>query len=123
MMPDEVRRLPRNKAILLIRGSKPLMLEKITPEEFPDFAKLKTCKAIDHIPKWQQKEQEKEPCVPVAQSPSPFSESSVFPLVEEADKVSEEYVPDEEELDLDPPIDLSGGIDCKTLTETPPEEI
>lgn len=78
---------------------------------------------IKTIPKWQQKEQEKEPCVPVAQSPSPFSESSVFPLVEEADKVSEEYVPDEEELDLDPPIDLSGGIDCKTLTETPPEEI
>lgn len=123
MMPDEVRRLPRNKAILLIRGSKPLMLEKITPEEFPDFAKLKTCKAIDHIPKWQQKEQEKEPCAPVAQSPPPFSESPVFPPVEEEDKVSEEYVPDEEELDLDPPIDLSGGIDRKMLTETPPEEI
>lgn len=66
MMPNEVRRLPRNKAILLIRGSKPLMLDKITPEEFPVFEKLQTCKAIEHIPDWRKKE--KEPCVADAQS-------------------------------------------------------
>lgn len=124
MMPDEVRRLPRDKAILLIRGSKPLMLGKITPEEFPDFKKLKTCKAIDHIPEWQKKEQEKEkePCAPGAQSP-PVPEYPVRLPEETEDAVSEEYFPEEEELDLHPPFDLSGGIDCKTLTETPPEEI
>ena len=56
MMPDEVRRLPKDQAILLIRGSKPLRLSKITPEEHPFFDALKPCKAIDHIPVWRQKE-------------------------------------------------------------------
>ena len=43
--------------------------------------------------------------------------------VETEDTVSEEYIPEEEDLDLNPPFDPSAGIDCKTLTETPPEEI
>lgn len=54
MMPDEVRRLSKDKAILLIRGSKPLKLNKITPDEHPSFSKLKPCKAIDHKPLWQK---------------------------------------------------------------------
>lgn len=58
MMPDEVRRLDKDKAILLIRGSKPLKLSKITPEEHPNFRKLIPCKAIDHIPLWKQKEKD-----------------------------------------------------------------
>ena len=41
MMPDEIRRLPKDKAILLVRGAKPLMLYKIVPEEHPDFKKLR----------------------------------------------------------------------------------
>lgn len=45
-----------------------------------------------------------------------------FPIDEE-DVVSEEYIPDEDELNLNPPIDLSEGIDCKTLTEVSPEDI
>ena len=121
MLPDEVRRLPRNKAILLIRGSKPLILDKITPEEFPVFAKLQTCKAIDHIPDWRKKE--KEPCAAGAQSSQNVPAYPMQFPVEEEDVVSEEYIPDEDELNLNPPIDLSEGIDCKTLTETPPEEI
>ncbi len=125
MMPDEVRRLPRGKAILLIRGSKPLMLDKIMPEELPAFDKLQYCKAIDHIPEWKKKEQEKEnePCAPVAQSTPPAPDYQVrFPM-DMGEKESEEYIPDEEELNLNPPIDLSGGIDCKTLTEVSPEDI
>ena len=31
MLPDEIRRLPKDKAILLVRGAKPLLLNKITP--------------------------------------------------------------------------------------------
>lgn len=58
-MPDEVRRLPKNQAILLIRGSKPLKLTKITPEEHPFFNRLKPCKAIDYEPLWQKKEKPK----------------------------------------------------------------
>lgn len=117
MMPDEVRRLPRGKAILLIRGSKPLMLDKIMPEELPAFDKLQYCKAIDHIPKWREKEN--EPCAPAAQSPPPVP---AFPA-DAPDEESEEYIPGEEDLDLNPPFDLSGGIDCKTLTEVSPEDI
>ena len=64
MMPDEVRRLPKDEAILLIRGSKPLKLNKITPEEHPSFEKLKPCKAIDHKPLWQKQQKS----APVAQS-------------------------------------------------------
>ena len=56
MMPDEVRRLAKDQGILLIRGSKPLKLSKITPEEHPFFDKLKPCKAIDHIPLWKKAE-------------------------------------------------------------------
>lgn len=52
MMPDEVRRLAKDKAILLIRGAKPLLLNKITPEEHPSFKLLKYCKAAEHIPEW-----------------------------------------------------------------------
>ncbi len=37
MMPDEIRRLPKEQAILIIRGAKPLLLYKITPEEHPFF--------------------------------------------------------------------------------------
>ena len=122
MMPDEVRRLSRDKAILLIRGSKPLMLRKMTPEEFPGFTKQKTCKAIDHIPEWRKNEQASGAGILVQQN-QPFSEYPVRLPEEEDEVVSEEYVPEAEELDLNPPIDLSHGIDCKTLTETPPEEI
>lgn len=58
MMPDEVRRLPKDHAILLIRGSKPLKLMKITPEEHPLFNELRPCKAIDYEPLWKKKEKE-----------------------------------------------------------------
>ena len=48
MMPDEVRRLQKDKAILLIRGAKPLLLSKISPEEHPSFKNLKYCKSIEY---------------------------------------------------------------------------
>lgn len=121
MMPDEVRRLPRDKAILLIRGSKPLILNKIMPEEMPDFGKLQYCKAIEHIPKWREKEEKL--CAPVAQSSLFAPDYQVRLPLDTEEEESEEYIPDEEELDLNPPIDLSGGIDCKTLTEVFPEDI
>ena len=56
------------KAILLIRGSKPLKLSKITPEEHPSFEKLKPCKAIDYEPLWQKQEKEKPKSATGAQS-------------------------------------------------------
>ena len=83
MMPDEVRRLPRDKAILLVRGSKPLLLNKIRPEEHPDFQKLRYCKAADHIPVWRTQETKTEkakPCASDAQSPGKLSAAAAYPL-------------------------------------------
>ena len=39
------------------------------------------------------------------------------------EKVSEEYIPDEEELNLSPKIDISKQIDCRTLKEVDPKDI
>jgi hypothetical protein len=123
MMPDEVRRLPRDKAILLVRGSKPLLLNKIRPEEHPDFQKLRYCKAGDHLPEWRKREMEKakpKPCASDAQSsvppPVPAEKSQTVPE-------TDEYRPDDEDLDLHPPFDFSHGIDCKTLTEVSPKDL
>ncbi len=123
MMPDEVRRLPRDKAILLVRGSKPLLLNKIRPEEHPDFQKLRFCKAGDHLPEWRKREMEKassKPCALDAQSPVPppvpAEKSQTVPE-------TDEYRPDDEDLDLHPPFDFSHGIDCKTLTEVSPKDL
>ena len=43
--------------------------------------------------------------------------------IKEADIESAEYVPNEEELELHPSINLSKGIDCETLTEVSPEDV
>ena len=56
MQFDEVLRLDRAKCIALFNGHKPALLYKLSPEELPDFKKLKTCKVIDYIPEWKRKE-------------------------------------------------------------------
>ena len=99
-----------------MRGELPLKLCKIVPEEHPDFEKLKAVKAVDYIPEWRKEKE--EPCATVAQSPSQDFEVRI-PKPEE----SGEYIPSPEELDLHPPIDLTKGIDCKTLTQVSPDEI
>jgi len=55
MMPDEVRRLPSDESIVLVRGQKPAKLFKITPEEHPEFKKLTYSKITDYIPQWRDK--------------------------------------------------------------------
>lgn len=122
MMPDEVRRFPKEKAILLIRGAKPLMLNKITPEEHPSFKSLKPCKAIEHIPLWKTKEKEAESIKPKQQrkKKTPPDYSMQISMIDE----SQEYIPDDEELDIKPVIDLTGGMDCNgEKKEISPENI
>ena len=58
MLPDEILRLDRRKCIALFQGRKPALFYKLTPEEFPDYGKLKTCRVIDYVPKWKQREGE-----------------------------------------------------------------
>lgn len=123
MMPDEIRRLSKEKAILLIRGAKPLMLNKITPEEHPYFKQLVPCKAIDHVPEWKKKEAEKPASAPVAQRRTARGKAKNNSQMDIPDVVSAEYIPEEEELDLDISIDLSNGIDCRNLTEVSPKDI
>ncbi len=125
MMPDEIRRLPKDKAILLVRGAKPLLLSKITPEEHPYFNKLRYCKAIDYIPMWRQKEKEKPADAPVAQSSVSPDPTYPVPLRmdEPNDRLSEEYTPEPDELELNPPFDLSCGFDCRTTQEVKPTDI
>ena len=130
MMPDEVRRLQKDKAILLVRGAKPLLLNKITPEEHPSFKELKYCKSIDYVPKWRRSATVAQSNESNEKSKSQKSKSDKklnapqyqvqIPLPE---KVSEEYVPDEEELNLSPKIDISKQIDCRTLQEVDPKDI
>ncbi|MDR1131351.1 MAG: type IV secretory system conjugative DNA transfer family protein [Oscillospiraceae bacterium] len=53
MMPDEVLRMDNRKELVLLRGQKALLLDKITPEEFPLQDKLKYSRVIDYTPAWR----------------------------------------------------------------------
>lgn len=119
MMPDEVRRLPKDKAILLIRGAKPLMLSKITPEEHPFYKELTPCKAIDHIPRWRQKEMDTEQSAPGAQSLSTTEYSMVF----DDEAGNEEVILDEEDLDLNPKVEYDDGVDCRQYVKSEAKDI
>ena len=59
MLPDELLRLDNSQEIVLFRGHKPLQLYKITPEELPDFEKLRPVRLADSIPEWRRLEEEK----------------------------------------------------------------
>jgi type IV secretion system protein VirD4 len=52
MMPDEIRRMPYEECIALVRGQKPLKLVKITPKEHPAFEQLQYSKITDYKPSW-----------------------------------------------------------------------
>ena len=107
LMPDEVRRLPKNQAILLIRGEKPIKLYKVSPEEHPDYGKLHFVKATDHIPEWRLKEQ--KPCPTVGQG---RKQMSFY------DKQNEraEYIPTGEKAERNPvPIEQMKGTNLKEV--------
>ena len=72
MQPDEVLRLDRRKCIALFQGHKPALLYKLAPEEFPDYSKLKSCRVIDYVPKWKQREDEASTQKEPAAKPTPL---------------------------------------------------
>lgn len=61
MMPDEISQMPRTRCLALISGQKPLMLYKLTPEELPGYASLKTTRIVDYTPAWVEREKTKPP--------------------------------------------------------------
>lgn len=118
MMPDEVRRLPKDQAILLIRGSKPLKLYKITPEEHPFFDKLKPCKAIDYEPLWQKEEKKKPKSATGAQSHAVPNYQVKIPIEPEED-VSEEVQLDAEDRAPDKKISYQNAENYNYKKEKP----
>ena len=118
MMPDEVRRLPKDQAILLIRGSKPLKLCKITPDEHPYFNKLKPCKAIDYEPLWQKQEKEKPKSATGAQSQN-VPEYQVKIPIEPEDDTTDEVQLDEQDKAPDKKISYQNAENYNYKKQTP----
>ena len=50
LTPDEVLRLPLDKALVILRGQKVLKVDKFDYTLHPDSKKIKPCKAVEHIP-------------------------------------------------------------------------
>ena len=55
---DEVMRLPNDQALVIIRGHKPLKVQKFDYSRHPEAGKLKSCKASHYVPEWRRKELE-----------------------------------------------------------------
>ena len=51
MQPDEVLRLDNRQCIVLLRGQLPMLLYKITPQEFADYSKLRAISIRDYPPR------------------------------------------------------------------------
>ena len=60
LTPDEVLRLPIDKALAIIRGKKTLKVDKMDYSKHPDYPLLRSCKASAHVPEWRRMEMEAE---------------------------------------------------------------
>ena len=58
LTPDEVLRLPIDKALVIIRGKKTLKLDKMDYSKHPEYPLLRSCKASAHVPEWRRMEME-----------------------------------------------------------------
>ncbi len=56
LTPDEVLRLPIDEALIIIRGRKPLRVDKFDYSHHPEARKLTGTKASAHIPEWRKLE-------------------------------------------------------------------
>ena len=60
LTPDEVLRLPIDEALIVVRGMKPLKVNKYDYSMHPEYGKLKNCKASAYVPMWRLEEEETE---------------------------------------------------------------
>lgn len=82
LTPDEVLRLPIDEALIIVRGMKPLKVNKYDYSMHPEFGKLKSCKASAYIPAWRQKEAEckkKKKASKPKSSPTPSKDTPSTP--------------------------------------------
>ena len=56
IMPDELFRMPKNEAIALISGIRPVKLEKLDFSRCPEYSKLEPEDLTDYMPKWVENE-------------------------------------------------------------------
>ena len=85
MMPDEILLMDNNKCLILIRGQRPLMLDKIIVEEMPEYADLVPCRSTEHIPVWHEAEarlEEKQRKAVEAKAVAAEDSPAVLPPVE-----------------------------------------
>ena len=68
---DEVMRLSNDQALVIIRGHKPLKVQKFDYSRHPEAGKLKSCKASKYVPQWRQKELEAGKDTVIESSPKP----------------------------------------------------
>ena len=52
--PDEILRIPRTKMIVILRGNKPLMIDKMIYTEHRLANELKDCAINEYTPDWQK---------------------------------------------------------------------
>lgn len=53
LTPDEVLRLPLDKALIILRGQKVLKVDKFDFTLHPESRKIKASRASDHVPQWR----------------------------------------------------------------------
>lgn len=68
---DEVLRLPITKALVIVRGKKLLQVDKCDYSRHPEYPKLRSCKASEHIPEWSKQRE--------APAPKPTKEVKIDP--------------------------------------------
>lgn len=108
MTPDEVLRLPLNKALIILRGQKVLKVGKYDYSLHPESKKLKSCRASDHVPDWRKLPESEEPdftdlmkpkAKPKKQRPSKKAAQPVpmeDPFADLPDNFTDLFPPDEE---------------------------
>lgn len=52
--PDEILRLQSNKVLVILRGNKPILLDKMIYTEHPLAKELKDSPVSEYIPEWQK---------------------------------------------------------------------
>ena len=107
MQPDEVLRLDNRQCIALLRGQLPMLLYKITPQEFADYSKLRTISIRDYPPDKPNSTDGKADAVPSDTDDGPESEppeaglASVPPEPEPQSPYSDLLQPDNTEEEDD----------------------
>ncbi|MDR1630766.1 MAG: type IV secretory system conjugative DNA transfer family protein [Oscillospiraceae bacterium] len=91
MTPDEVLRLPLDKALVILRGQKILKVDKLDYTQHSEYKKLKPIKATEYIPAWRQKASTKpnapqQPCGQI--KPTPVKQAEATTKAVPADKES-----------------------------------